>query len=366
MRLVVDENIPCAVELLRCLGEVRCMPGRAIDAAAVRDADLLLVRSVTRVDADLVAGSRLRFVGTATAGIDHVDIAALVERGIRFVSAPGSNAASVADYVMSALAVAFPVDGELESLRVGVVGCGEVGSRVLGRLRALGVECVPCDPFRGDVSGNATLGRALECEVLSFHVPLTREGEHPTHHLLDEDRLRALREDVLLINTARGPVVDNAALLRCLDERPGMRAVLDVWEPEPEYDPGLLSRCLIGTPHIAGYAADGRRRGALQVIRAALEFCSAIPGDSGSMTLPPAGVLPRGLSSWQEAVLRAYDVRADDARLRASLVVHPPARGAAFDRLRKEYPDRREFSAWSSAQVDTSLAERLRAVGFAP
>lgn len=367
MKFVVDENIPCAKDMLGRLGDVRCMPGRAIDAAAVRDADGLLVRSVTSVNAALVSGSRLRFVGTATAGIDHVDARALRDSGIHFVSAPGSNADSVADYVLSALAVAFPDEGALESRRVGVIGCGEVGARVLRRLRGLGVTCVPCDPFRDDIEGNVPIENTLDCDVISLHVPLTTSGLHPTLHLFDGGRLRQLRRDSLLINTSRGPVVDNAALLKCLLARHDMRSVLDVWEPEPDYDPALLARCLIGTPHIAGYAADGKRRGAIRVLNAALAFFGQGPDDASAesaVSLPPAGALPAAARNWQEALLSAYDVRTDDARLRASLIAKPDNRGAAFDRLRKEYPERREFSAWSTRALPQSLAIRLRALGF--
>lgn len=368
MKIVVDENIPCAVEMLSPLGEVRRLPGRAIDASSVRDAEVLLVRSVTRVDEALVSGSRLRFVGTATAGVDHVDVAALAAHGIHFVSAPGSNAESVVDYVISVLAVAFPGEAGLSSRRVGVIGCGEVGARLLGRLRAFGLECQPCDPFRNDIAGNGPLEAALACDVISLHVPLTRDGEHPTWHLLDEHRLASLRDDVVLINTARGPVVDNAALLACLQRRPMMRAVLDVWEPEPAYDPQLLSRCLIGTPHIAGYAADGKRRGAMDVIRAALAFCGADAlsrGGEAVLLLGSAGDLPGLPRIWQQAVLAAYDVRSDDARLRASLVADPLLRAVAFDRLRRDYPERREFSAWAyGGDLAPGLARQLRALGF--
>lgn len=367
MKVVVDENIPCAAEMLAPLGEVCVLPGRAIDAAAVRDAEVLLVRSVTCVDAALVAGSRLRFVGTATAGVDHVDADELAERGIRFVSAPGSNADSVVDYVISALAVSFPGEGELERRTVGIIGCGEVGSRLLHRLRGFGLACVPCDPLRTDIPGNAPLEQALACDVISLHVPLTREGEYRTLHLLDEHRLSRLGEEVLLLNTSRGPVVDNAALLACLRRRPRMRAVLDVWETEPDYDPQLLAACLIGTPHIAGYAADGKRRGAMAVIRAALAFCGAgerLSGSASAIGPAAAGELPAGLCAWQQGVLAAYDVRSDDARLRASLVANPVSRGPAFDHLRKEYPARREFSAWRCGNASGELLPRLRALGF--
>ena len=375
MNLLIDENIPGAREAFARFGSVRLMAGRAIDAAAVRDADALLVRSVTRIDRALLAGSRVRFVATATAGTDHVRIDELDALGIRFAHAPGSNADSVVDYVLGVLALAYPAPRGLAGRTVGIVGCGQVGARLLVRLRALGVACRVYDPLltRDIPPESCTLQETLACEVLSLHVPLTREGAHATRRLLGARELARLRDDALLINAARGPVVDNAALLEAMRRRPALRAALDVWEHEPQLDRALLARVLIGTPHIAGYAHDGKLRGARQVYAALRAFlgAGASPADPPELRPAPAGVLrAEDCGSWQQAVLACYDPRSDDARLRAAMLDEDEgARAAAFDRLRRDYPLRREFSAWrigTAAAPGTPVHAALLAAGFAP
>ena len=366
MKIVVDENIPAARALLGGLGELRLLPGRAIDAASVRDADVLIVRSVTRVDGALLEGSRLCFVASATAGLDHVDVPALAERGIAFASAPGSNADSVVDYVLAVLALRYPAPGALAGRRIGIVGRGEVGSRLHGRLLALGAHCVVVDPHLPPALAPASLAEALGCEVLTLHVPLDVAGPHRTVHLLDAGRLAAMRPDALVINTSRGAVVDSTALLARLEAEPEFAAALDVWEFEPEVDLSLLARCLVGTPHIAGYAVDGKLRGLAQVCSALRAFLGRTDPalEHPALSLPEAGGLPDGLQSWQQAALHAYDPRADDARLRAALLAPPASRAAAFDRLRRDYPARREFSAWRVGAAGFALAGELRAAGF--
>jgi len=374
VKIVLDENIPGARSAFARLGAVIAMPGRSIDAAAVRDADVLLVRSVTRVDRALLAGSRVRFVATATAGTDHVRTADLDALGVRFAHAPGSNADSVVDYVLAVLALACPEAAALGGRTVGIVGCGNVGGRLLGRLRALGVACRTYDPLLAvPAPGSAPLDAVLGCDVITLHVPLTLAGAHATRHLVGAPELARLREDALLINTARGPVVDNAALLAALRERPRLRAVLDVWEHEPAVDAALLARVTIGTPHIAGYARDGKLRGARMVYAALREFLGALdaPAEPPELCSPPAGVLaPGDRAAWQRAVLACYDPRGDDARLRAALGSgDAAARCAAFDRLRRDYPDRRELSAWrigDDAATGGARQRELCAAGFAP
>ena len=375
MNLLIDENIPGAHEAFARFGRVRLVPGRAIDATAVRDADALLVRSITRVDRALLAGSRVRFVATATAGTDHVRMEDLDALGIRFVHAPGSNADSVVDYVLGVLALAFPPPRGLAARTVGIVGCGQVGGRLLARLRALGVACRVYDPLLGrDIPPESgSLEETLACDVLSLHVPLTRDGEHATRHMIGAKEMALLRDDALLINAARGPVVDNAALLACMRRRPALRAALDVWEHEPHLDRALLARAVIGTPHIAGYAHDGKLRGARQVYAALRAFlgAGAAPAEPRELRPAPAGVLRAAdCGSWQQAVLACYDPRGDDARLRAAMLDEDEgARAAAFDRLRRDYPLRREFSAWRigmAALPGTPVHAALLAAGFAP
>jgi erythronate-4-phosphate dehydrogenase len=209
--------------------------------------------------------------------------------------------------------------------------------------------------------------------VLTLHVPLTARGEYATRHLIGAPELARMRPDALLINSSRGPVVDGGALLAALRERPALRAVLDVWEHEPRVDAALLARVLIGTPHIAGYAHDGKLRGARAVYRALRDYLGAAdaPADPPELRLPPAGELPAAArGQWQEAVLACYDPRGDDARLRAAVLAgDAAARAAAFDRLRRDYPLRREFSAWrigADAEAGAAWYRELRAAGFAP
>jgi len=374
MKLVIDENIPQAQQCFGRFGKLSVLPGRAIDAAALRDAEVLIVRSVTRVDRALLEGSRVRFVGSTTAGTDHVAQAELAAMGIHFAHAPGSNADSVVDYVLSCLALAFPGEENWSGLRIGIVGCGNVGSRLLARARALGASCRICDPLlQGPVPGvaNVPLENLLDSDVLTLHVPLSREGAHATLGMIGEAQLRRMSQDALLINSARGPVLDNAALLQLLRERPRMRAVLDVWQHEPHVDMALLARLMIATPHIAGYAADGKLRGVSDVYRALCAFLGedAAPAGVAEPSLAPAGALHAGVLSWQQAVLACYDVRGDDARMRAALLGAEAGRAAAFDRLRRDYPSRREFSAWrlgDACATQPRQRAQLLAAGFAP
>ena len=233
MKIIADENIPCAEQAFASLGEVRLVPGRGMQAAQVQDADILLVRSVTAVDQALLAHSAVRFVGSATIGFDHVDRAYLHQRGIGFATAPGCNATSAAEYVVSALLVLAQRKGfTLAGKSVGIIGCGNVGSRVRERLAALGMHCVVNDPPLQDQGGHddfVSLEEVLQADVITVHVPYTRDGAYPTHHLVDEAVLRKLQPGALFINTSRGAVTDNRALDALLAERDDLSVVLDVW-----------------------------------------------------------------------------------------------------------------------------------------
>lgn len=349
MLIVADENMPQVREAFAALGEVRTVRGRDLDAAAVADADILLVRSVTRVDRELIEGSRVRFVGTATIGTDHLDLDYLRARGIAVASAPGSNAAAVVDYVLAALAA---LDDTLERLlggaRVGIIGLGNVGARLLRRLSALGANCVGYDPLPG-LAGDmplVALETALDADIVCCHAPLTRGGAFPSFHLLDERRLQRLRRGGVLLNAGRGAVIDGRALKDLLEVRTDMRAVLDVWEGEPDIDRALLRRVALGTPHIAGYSLDGKIAGTRMMLDACCAFLHRPP-----LTLPDvvpmALELPPQLSGaplLRAAMHAVYDPRTDDAALRAAMQVQDKG-GEGFDLLRKNYRQRREFSA---------------------
>lgn len=375
MKIVVDENMPLVDEFFADMGDIVRLPGRAISAPDLAGADLLLVRSVTRVDAALLAGARPRFVGSATIGTDHVDTALLAARGIPFAAAPGCNARAVGDWVIATVLRHAATAGRRPgSLCLGVVGCGNTGRAVVAHARALGMRVLACDPLLapealpGGVEPHA-LGSLLElADVVTLHVPLVQAGPHATRHLLDAGRLARGRWE-LLVNAARGPVVDNAALLALLEgpAGAGRRVALDVWEAEPAVPPALLARTWQASPHVAGYSQEGKWRGTAMLYEAA---CRAL-GCPPQRTL--AGVLAArgeqaGELAWQGSlaatVLAACDLAGDDARLRAVVTDDAAATAQAFDCLRRDYPVRREFGHWRITAAPREARGLLAALGF--
>lgn len=351
MRILADENIPM-LELFEHHGQVRRVAGRSLDRTLLADAEVLLVRSVTQVDQALLTGSQVRFVGTCTIGTDHLDLDYLAAQQIGWASAPGCNARGVVDYVLGSLLALAEREGvELAQRCFGVIGAGQVGERLVQVLRGLGWQVLVCDPPRQQREGGdyVDLATVLErCDVISLHTPLTRQGEHPTQHLIAAQQLQMLKKGSWLINASRGAVVDNQALKHFLTQRPDVRAVLDVWEGEPQVDVELAQRCDIATAHIAGYSLDGKIRGTAQIYQA---FCRhfaierqaelAFPAQT-LLSIELAGHTP--VAEAMRVVCRAvYDPRADDAAFRLSLRGDSSSRRSAFDQVRKNYPVRREI-----------------------
>jgi erythronate-4-phosphate dehydrogenase len=370
VKILVDENMPYARELFSRTGTVVAVPGRPVPQAELDDADGLMVRSVTKVNAELLSGKPVKFVGTATAGTDHIDEAFLQEQGIAFSAAPGCNAIAVVEYVFSSLLLLAERDGFLLKDRtVGIVGVGNVGGRLQARLEALGIKTLLCDPPRADRGDDgeflplSTL--VADADILTFHTPLYKQGDYKTLHLADEALLKALKPGTILINACRGPVVDNAALLKVLEKRDDLSVILDVWEPEPELSLPLLAKVDIATAHIAGYTLEGKARGTTQVFEAWTAFLGK-PQQVALDTLLPApefgqitlhGELDQ--PTLKRLVHLVYDVRRDDAPLRAVAAIP-----GEFDRLRKNYLERRE---WSSLQVLCDVepvAALLKKLGF--
>lgn len=379
LRIVADANIPAADRAFGALGEVRMLSGREITPATVRDADVLLVRSVTPVDGALLDGSAVRFVGSATAGTDHVDRTALAERGVAFAHAPGSNAESVVEWVLAALLATAADRGEpLAGKALGVVGVGAVGGRLVPRAEALGMRVLVSDPPR-EAAG--TLPNALpladllrQSDVVTLHTPLTAPAESawPTLGLLDAAALARLPAGAWVVNASRGPVVDGDALGDALDAGTVGEALLDVWPGEPAPSPRLAARARVATPHVAGYSLDGKLAGTRRIADALRQWLAdrgeapapwdvedALPTGALTVTAPPAGGGSR--AAWLDALARqAYDVRADTARFRAAIPWDGSAeeRASAFARLRKTYPARR---AWSRFAVRGDVPRELAA-----
>ncbi len=362
MKIIADENMPLVEELFGPYGEVHFLSGRAITPAIVRDAEVLLVRSVTRVDQALLAGSAVRFVGSATSGCDHVDRAWLARTGIHFSHAPGCNAGAVVQYLLSVFCVLRP---QWRDLTVGILGCGAVGGRLRGLLEALGVRCLVRDPLLPTLRGGVGLAELLRgADILCLHVPLTHRGPYATYHLLDGERLATLKPGSLLINAARGAVIDNAALRRLLTDGRKLTVALDVWENEPEIDWELWRLVDLGTPHIAGYSREGRENGSRMVYRA---FCAwrGLPEvercDDPQRVLCPT----RTGEPLAEAVLGSFDVRQEADRM-ARVLAGGSAIGTAFDALRRSCPERREFEHFRVISgVGPKIGRDLRALGFA-
>jgi erythronate-4-phosphate dehydrogenase len=377
VKIVADANIPLAAEAFGPLGEVAALAAERITAEAIREADALLVRSVTRVDAALLAGSRVRLVATATIGFDHVDRAYLESQGIGFAYAPGSNARSVAEYVLAALHALAHEDGfRLADKVLGIVGCGNVGGRLARLAEGIGMRVLRNDPPLARQTGDPNylpIEAMAEADIVTFHVPLARGGPDPTYHMVSAGLLARLKRGAIVINSSRGAVAETAALKAAVDAGQVGALVLDVWEGEPNIDVELLRRVRIATPHIAGYSYDGKVNGTRMVLDALCRhFGLKREWDPSGLMPPPACPrvrVPAGLDiqgALGLAIRAAYDIEADDRRLRGIAAQPPERRSRYFSGLRKEYPVRREFPATTVelAGPQPALAAALRALGF--
>lgn len=381
-RIVCADDLPCAREAFSTLGEPVLRRDLAITAADLADADALVVRSGVRVNAALLAGSRVKFVGTATIGYDHLDARWLERSGIRWVSAPGCNANSVAEWLLAALfALARRGGFRLAGKTLGVIGHGNVGRRVEARARAIGLRVLRNDPPRARESGDPAY-RPLEevlaaSDFVTLHVPLEREGADPTHHLADERFFAMLKPGAVFVNAARGAIVKTSALLAAMERGIVRHAVLDTWEDEPACRAEILQRADLGAAHIAGHSYEGKVMGTAMVYRAACDFFGVAPSWSPETHLAadlpghPARLLrPSPAADAEavvaEAVLAACDIERDNAAFRGAFSPDAEVRARNFRALRKAYPVRREF-AWHTVETRglSSEARRgLRDLGF--
>ncbi len=354
LKIVADANMRGVEAVFSSYGDVELVEGRSLSADQVADADVLLVRSVTTVDRALLQGSAVRFVGTATSGLEHVDQHYLSQQGIAFAHAQGSNANAVVEYVLAAIASCGDALERLLDGRatLGIVGHGHVGSCLAACARALGMTIKVNDPWLEAVPDSASLSEVLACDIISLHPELTRAAPWPSFHLLDADALATLGSTQLLINASRGSVVDNVALSQRLAAswvgNGGPRCVLDVWEGEPQINLELLGQTWLGTPHIAGYSLDAKLA-ATRMLGAALadKYDLAPPEDgAGAPPREPIILTPADTDSalLRQLLTARYVIGDDDRALRNAVATADHwAMSEAFDRLRRDYPERREL-----------------------
>lgn len=382
MNILYDRNMELGDALFPRLGKAKAIDGRTLTAKDVKRADLLFVRSTCKVNANLLQGSKVRFVGSGVVGTDHIDIPAMQQMGIPFTNAPGCNAESVANYFVAAMLTIGERQGRTwEGATLGVVGVGNVGKIVCRFAReALGMKVICCDPprkeneFDREAQSFITLEELLpQADVITFHTPLTNDGPHKTRGLFSGPLVRKVKPGAVLINFARGPICDNALLATMLGAGLLSDAAIDCWEGEPDYSPDLAALACLATPHIAGHAYEGKANGTLMVYKHACEFLDVDPGEDPSF--PPALVtkvtLDAAKFSHDDACLRAIvkkacDIEGDTQRFRQAFDGNVEMRKANFDALRKNYPFRRHFDATTVAIKNASpkLLQKLVALGF--
>ncbi|MCX6546200.1 MAG: 4-phosphoerythronate dehydrogenase [Acidobacteria bacterium] len=376
--ILADENIPFAREAFGTLGEVRLLQGRRITRDHLRDVDLLVVRAITRVDEAMLAGTRVRFVGTATSGSDHVAIDDLARMGIASHAALGCNANAVAEYIAAAwLTLARRHGCALAGKHVGIIGVGHVGSLVVEKATALGMVPVLNDPPKSLATGSdiyRPIDELLDCDIITCHTPLTYDGLFPTYRLIGERFFSRLKPGAWFCNAGRGEAVDERGLGRALGDGRLDATVLDVWDHEPAIDGQLLADVDIGTPHVAGYSLEGKLNGTAMVYDAACRFLGVEPAwHAGATALPPSLPPPTVNAAGRNEVEVLADVVAavcpiarDHEALRRTAPMTPGERALVFDELRSTYQMRREFRQTTVTVTGGSpeLISTLRALQF--
>lgn len=364
MHILCDEKIPFAREAFSGLGEVTIRPCMTLEPSDLIGVDVLIARSGRRLDEDLLKGSTLQFVGSATAGTDHVDLAYLRDRGIPFSNAPGCNADSVVEYLIAALLSLSMEKGEaLEGKTLGIVGAGAIGRRLMARMPYLGLKILVNDPPRAAIEGDGAFvplkSLLAQSDILTLHVPLTRHEPHKTWHLLDADTLQHIKPGAWLINASRGGVLSSPALREAIEESRTGAVVLDVWEDEPRIDQRLLSLADRVTPHIAGHSFDGKINGTIQLYQALCALLKQPEEWDYEKVLAPRSSeqVPCVVSEpsddavpWLHALVQQlYDIQEDDQWFRSHFGDYADGGMRVFKDLRAAYPRRRSFKYLSVA-----------------
>ncbi len=373
MKLVVDENITLAEEAFSSFGDLKLINGRNITNKILCDAYALIVRSITNVNKELLTGTAVEFVGTATIGRDHIDTDYLLQEGIKFADAKGCNANSVAEYVMAAIMrISMEENLSLKNKSIGVIGVGNIGSRVVRYAKALGLAVLKNDPpkERENIgNGYSKLEETLKANIITLHVPLNTTGIDKTYHLLNANNLDSLKQRAILINTSRGAVIDNNALLNIIDKKQ-FNTILDVWEGEPLINTELMKKVKLGTSHIAGYSLEGKANGTKMIYDSLTKFTNKksdwmpqLPKIYDNLIeLPSEGTIEEKLHF---IIKHIYDIENDDLLLRKLIGLNKDGRIKHFDDLRKKYPVRREFGNYTvKINDDEGISKIIRTLGL--
>jgi erythronate-4-phosphate dehydrogenase len=371
MKIVADDKIPFLKGALEPFAEVHYVPGSEITREILIDADALLIRTRTKCNEKLLEGTKVRFIGTATIGFDHIDIQYCMRKGITWTNAPGCNSSSVQQYITSALLnISEDYNFELRGKTLGIIGVGNVGSKVEKTGRALAMKVLLNDPPRARKEGFKNfigLDKLLsESDIVTVHVPLNATGEDKTYHLFDNQNFSKLKDGAWFMNSSRGEVVNSGALKEVLKSDRLGGTVIDVWENEPDLDLDLLKLVSVSTPHIAGYSTDGKAKGTAMVVNSLAEYFN-LPGRNWyPLNVPPPlspciSIACAGRSEWaiiREAVNYTYNISDDSSRLRQS--------PSDFEKLRGNYPLRREFPSFTVELKDgtSSVRRILESIGF--
>ncbi|WJG08293.1 4-phosphoerythronate dehydrogenase [Aliiglaciecola sp. LCG003] len=352
MNILYEDSMPFAEHFFADLGQCQAFSSGAIQPEDIADTHVLLVRSTTKVNQSLLhLAKNLKYVATATAGSDHLDKNYLDSHALPWGSAAGCNAVAVAEYVLSCMFNHYYADIEaLQNKTVGIVGAGHVGSALQKRLQTIGIQTLLCDPpleQTDDPRRFSSLDDICQCDVISLHVPLIVEGEHPTFHMFDAQRLAALKPEQLLINACRGEVLNNQAALALYRQGKKLNLMLDVWENEPNIDFNLVNKTLIATAHIAGHTLEGKARGTYMLYQQVCERFGHEQKLSFESCLPPCepldfSVQPEDspLQQVKQVILATYDVKQDSHEFKGEV-----KSAAQFVYSRKHYAIRREFAS---------------------
>ncbi len=371
MKFIIDDKIPYIQGALEPFGEVLYLSGPKTTPETTRDADAIITRTRTNCNEQLLAGSSVKIIATATIGFDHIDTHYCDKAGIVWTNAPGCNSKSVEQYIASALFVLAERKGlELKGKTIGVVGVGQVGSKVAKVCELFGMNVLLNDPPRARQEGQegfCSLERIMqEADFITLHVPLITQGEDATYHLADERFFQALKRKPILFNSCRGEVLDTNSAKSALKNNLISGLVIDCWENEPALDLELLGMVDLATPHIAGYSKDGKANGTTMSIQALSRFFGLGIDDwkAENVELPDSTLIELDGNALTEqamlskAVLATYDIRMDDAALRRNPEL--------FEKLRGDYPVRREYPVYSihCRNVGQNIQEQLKALGF--